>query len=56
MILYYQMFNIELNQENDMQGYLHPPKEKDLEDEDILYDDYVYEVYRALMGYVKDKD
>ncbi len=49
------MFNIEFNKEESMNSYLYPPAD-DLndEEEDLLYDDYVYEIYRAMLGYMKD--
>ena len=51
MSLYHQMFNIEYNKEKYVNGYLYPQPEPDLEDEELLYDEYLYEVYKALTDY-----
>lgn len=34
-----------------MDSYLYPQPEPDLDDDDIIYDDYIYEIYKALIDY-----
>jgi hypothetical protein len=47
------MFNIEFDKEDPMKGYLYPQPEQEPEEEELLYDEYYYEIYRAMLGYME---